>query len=87
LRKPGEAVTQPQLYQSYAREQIVSFFGSPDEAQSFCNGQWLIFAKTAICLANIEKWPEKSFFDNGSHFYWVAEQPSFAPVQVLDPKA
>lgn len=78
---------QPQLYGSYAREQIVSFFGSPDEAQSFCNGQWLIFAKTAICLANVGKWPEKSFFDNGSHFYWLADQPSFAPAQVLGPKA
>jgi hypothetical protein len=79
-------VTQPQLYQSYPAEKIVSFFGSPDEAR-FCNGQWLIFPKTAICLANVEKWPEKSFFDNGSHFYWVAEQPSFAPAQVLGPKA
>lgn len=61
-------MTEPQLYLSYAREKIVSFFGSPEEAQSFCNGQWLIFPKTAICLANVGKWPERSFFDNGSHF-------------------
>jgi hypothetical protein len=80
-------VIQPQLYQSYATEEIVSFFGSPDEAQRFCNGQWLIFPKTAICLANVSKWPEKSFFDNGSHFYWVADQPHFAPAHVLGPKA
>jgi hypothetical protein len=85
-------VTQPQLYQSYAKEKIVSFFGSPDEAQSFCNGQWLIFPKTAICLAHVDKWPERSFFDNGSHFYWVADQPyhvnsdrgfHFVPAQVV----
>jgi len=43
-------VSQPQLYQSYTTEKIVSFFGSPDEVQSFCNGQWRFFPKIAICL-------------------------------------
>ena len=33
----GGTVTEPQLYQSYAKEKIVSFFGSLDEAQSFRN--------------------------------------------------
>jgi len=63
-------VTQPELYQSYATEKIVSFFGAPGEAQSFCNGQWLIFPRTAICLANVGKGPKISFFENGSQFYW-----------------
>jgi hypothetical protein len=68
-------VTQPQLYQSYATEKIVSFFGAPGEAESFCNGQWLIFRKSVICLAHVGKGPERSFFENGSQFYWVADQP------------
>src|SRR5215475_5912106 len=68
-------VTQPQLYQSYETEKIISFFGSPVEAQSFCNGQWLIFPRTAICLANVGKGPKISFFENGSRLYWVADQP------------
>ena len=68
-------MTQPQLYQSYTIEKIVSFFGAPGEAQSFCNGQWLIFPRTAICLANVGKGPKISFFGNGSQFYWVADQP------------
>ena len=68
-------MTQPELYQSYATEKIVSFFGAPGEAQSFCNGQWLIFPRTAICLANVGKGPKISFFENGSQFYWVADQP------------
>jgi len=34
----GGTVTQSQLYESYAIEEIVSFFGAPGEAQSFCNG-------------------------------------------------
>src|SRR5262252_2807901 len=72
---PEGNVTRPQLYQSYAAEKIVSLFGSPGEAQSFCNGQWLIFPRTAICLANVGKGPKISFFENGSHFYWVADQP------------
>jgi len=79
-------VTEPQLYQSYAKEKIVSFFGSLDEAQSFRNSQWLIFPKTALCLAYVGKWPERSFFDNGSHFYWVADQSYFVPAQLVGPK-
>ena len=68
-------MTQPQLYQSYVTEKIVSFFGTPGEAESFCNGQWLIFPKSVICLAHVGKQPERSFFENGSQFYWVADQP------------
>jgi hypothetical protein len=68
-------VTQPQLYQPYETEKIISFFGSPGEAQSFCNGQWLIFPRTAICLASVGKGPKISFFENASQFYWVADQP------------
>jgi hypothetical protein len=64
-------------------EKIVSFFGAPGEAQSFCDGQWLIFPKSAICLANVGKWPERSFFENGSNFYWVADQPYWVPPQVV----
>src|SRR5262249_6553279 len=41
----------------------------------FCNGQWLIFPKTVICLAHVGKGPETSFFENGSQFFWVADQP------------
>ena len=72
---PGKegTVTQPQLYQSYTIEKIVSLFGVPGEAQSFCDGQWLIFARTSICLAKVGEGPEKSHFSNGSHFYWVAD--------------
>ena len=85
-------MTQPQIYQSYAIEKIVSFFGPPGEAQSFCSGQWLIFPKTAICLANVGEGPQTSHFGNGSHFYWVADQPyhvnsdpgwHFVPAQVV----
>jgi hypothetical protein len=68
-------VTQPQLYQSYLTEKIVSFFGAPGEAESFCNGQWLIFPKSVICLARVGKQLGRSFFENGSQFYWVADQP------------
>jgi len=85
-------VTQPRLYQSYAIEKIVSFFGAPGEAQSFCNGQWLIFPKHAICLTNVGEGPETSHFGNALHFYWVADQPyrvnsdpgwHFVPAQVV----
>jgi len=84
-------VTQPQLYQSYATEKIVSFFGAPDEAESLCNGQWLIFPKAVTCLANVGEGPAISHFASGSSFYWVADQPyhvnsdrgfHFVPAQV-----
>jgi hypothetical protein len=85
-------VTQPQLYKSYGTEKIVSFFGSPGEAQSLCNGQWLIFPKTVICLASVGERPAASHFGDASHFYWVADQPyhvspgpysHFVPAQVI----
>jgi hypothetical protein len=80
------------LYQSYAIDKIVSFFGMPDEAQSLCNGQWLIFPRTVICLANVGEGPATSHFTTGSGFYWVADQPyhvnsdrgfHFVPAQVV----
>lgn len=86
----------PQLYQSYTTEKIVSFLGAPSEAQSLCNGQWLILPETAICLANVGKEPKTSFFENGSRFCWVADQPYrvnndtssyFVPAQVVGPAA
>jgi hypothetical protein len=40
-------MTQPQLYQSYAIDKIVWFFGMPDEAQSLRSGQWLTFRARA----------------------------------------
>ena len=77
-------MTQPQLYQSYSTEKIVSFFGSSGEAQKFCNGQWLIFPKAAICISNVGNGLDRSFFKNGSQFFWVADQPSHAvPAQVI----
>ena len=89
-------MAQPQLYQSYAIEKVVSFFGALSETQSFCNGQWLIFPKTAICLANVGKGPKTSFFEKGSQFYWVADQPyhvknsatyfDIVPAQVVVPR-
>ena len=85
-------MTQPQLYQSYATEKIVSFFGAPEEAQSLCNGQWLILPKSVICPANVGEGPATSHFTGGSRFHWVADQPyhvnsdrgfHFIPAQVV----
>jgi hypothetical protein len=83
---------EPTLYAWYSAEQAISFFGSPDDAQRLCNGQWVILGYTAICLTNIgEKW-EASHFDKASSFNWVADQPyrvsdspgaKFVPAQVL----
>ena len=88
----GKIVTQPQLYESYAVEKIVSFFGVPGEAESLCNGQWLIFPGAVLCLADVGKGPKISFFNDASHFYWVADHPyrvnsdrdwHFLPAQVI----
>jgi hypothetical protein len=85
-------VTKPRLYESYPVEQAISFFGSPSEAQSLCNGQWLIFPNTVLCLTHAGEEPNASYFQDGSHFCWVADQPyrvndqpwsHFVPAQVL----
>lgn len=82
----------PKLYAWYSAEEAIAFFGSPDQAEQLCNGQWVIFPTTAICLTTIgEKWTS-SHFDKASSFYWIADQPyrvsnlpgaKFVPAQVL----
>ena len=83
---------QPELYKCYSIEEAISFFGSRSEAQSLCNGQWLIFPKAVICLTSIGTAPGSSYFQNGSHFCWVADQSysvsderwsHFVPAQVV----
>jgi hypothetical protein len=70
-------MTKPRLYESYPVEQAISFFGSPSEAQSLCNGQWLIFPNTVLCLTDAGEQPNASYFRDGSHFCWVATKTSF----------
>jgi hypothetical protein len=87
---------EPALYAWYSAEEAISFFGSPADAQQLCDGQWVIFERTAICLTNIgEKW-KASHFDKASSFYWVADQPyhvsdgrggSFLPTRVREGSA
>jgi hypothetical protein len=43
----------PKLYAWYSAEEAIAFFGAPDQAQRLCNGQWVIFPTTAICLTAI----------------------------------
>jgi len=82
----------PQLYRSYSGEQVISFFGEQDKVEWLCNGQWLIFPATVICMTQIGERPKTSHFHNGSRFCWVADQPYqlngrsgpyFVPEQVI----
>jgi hypothetical protein len=70
----------------------MSFFGAPNEAQRLCNGQWLIFPATVVCMTEIGEGPRKSHFKTGSRFCWVADQPyrvnerswsSFVPAEAV----
>jgi hypothetical protein len=83
----------PTLYAWYSAEEAISLFGSPDDAERLCEGQWVIFEKTALCLTTVgEKW-DASHFHDASSFYWVAKQPyrvsdgpgaKFLPARVRD---
>src|ERR1700687_2856449 len=86
------AMADPTLYEWYSAEEAISLFGSPDQAQRLCNGQWVILDNTAICLTNIGRKWEASHFHKAASFYWVAGQPyrvsdspgaKFVPAQVL----
>jgi hypothetical protein len=86
-------VPQPELYRQYRLDEAVSFFGSNAEAESLCDGQWLIFPNAVICLAKIGAPPQASHFGDASEFCWVADKPyrvndegdlHFVPAQVLD---
>jgi hypothetical protein len=67
-------MTDPTLYAWYSAEEATALFGAPDDAERLCDGQWVIFPTTAICLTAIgEKW-EASHFHDASSFYWVAKK-------------
>jgi hypothetical protein len=87
-------VADPELYKWYLAEEAISFFGSSDDGQHLCDGQWVIFPRTAICLAEIGKAEQKSYFQNGARFCWVADKPykisdrplaHFVPAEVTTP--
>lgn len=86
---------EPELYNWYATEQAISFFGSPDDGRHLCDGQWVIFPKIALCFAEIGKAEQKSHFRNAARFCWAAEQPyqvsdaplaRFVPAEVTAPR-
>jgi hypothetical protein len=88
-------VPDPELYSWYSAEEAVSFFGLSDNGQYLCDGQWVIFPRAAICLAEIDKAEQKSYFQNGARFCWVADKPyqvsdapmaRFVPPQVTAPR-
>lgn len=76
---------QPRLYEWYDRAAILALLGDPRNVTSFCDGQWLIAKKVAVCLTKVVKtWPGFDFFVNDlsfSHFgdartfIWVADKP------------
>lgn len=70
----------PELYKCYSAAEATSFFGAHDDARSFCNGQWLVFPTTVVCLTDIDETSTgreatKSHFEHASRFCWVADQP------------
>jgi hypothetical protein len=93
----GTSVPYPQLYNWYSLEQAISFFGARDDARSFCNGQWLVFPTTVVCLTDIDETntageATKSHFTNAAQFCWVADQsyrgsdgepPYFVPPEAI----
>jgi hypothetical protein len=98
--RAGESVANPELYNWYSADEATSFFGSPNDGRHLCNGQWVIFPKTAICLTEIgptskHKPKYKSYFGNGAQFCWLADQPyevsdsplaHFVPAEVTAPR-
>jgi hypothetical protein len=88
----------PELYTWYPLEQVISFFGARRDANSLCDGQWLIFPRTAVCLSTLGAAPKMSYFQTASYFCWVADRPyrvksererysHFVPAEVVGPEA
>jgi hypothetical protein len=72
-------VDRPELYRWYTADEAVSLFGPRDAAQSFCNGQWLVFPRTLVCLADIDETntareTTTSHFRKAAEFCWMADQ-------------
>ena len=76
---------EPTLYQEYDRHEVIGMFGSEADAHSLCDGQWIIFPKTILCLTTLGEWPKMSQFTTGSEFCWVADKPYLASEGQLYP--
>jgi hypothetical protein len=86
-------VSQPVLYERYSRQEAVALFGSGQEAESHCDGQWLVFPDALVLLAAVGE-PQMSRFEAASRFCWAAEKPyrvgrhgdaTFVPAEAVAP--
>jgi len=66
---------EPVFYNWYDRNTVIALFGCEAGAQSFCDGQWVIFPHSVICFAEIGEPPKLSHFTCGGEFCWVANKP------------
>ncbi len=66
---------EPTLYEQYDRSEAITLFGSVVEAQSLCDGQWVICPHVVVGFAEIGEPPRKCHFTNGGEFCWVADKP------------
>lgn len=83
------------LYDWFDRPSAIAAIGTLSEARTSCDGQRVIWDKAAICFADLGKVHDKSYFESGGTFAWVAEKPyavnnetymTFVPREVVGPK-
>ena len=66
----------PSLYQRYERQEAIALYGSEADAQTHCDGQWVIFPEVTLCFYQVGNPPRLSHFRNAGEFCWVADKPN-----------
>ena len=75
-------MSEPVLYQEYDWHEAVGLFGSDQQARVLCDGQWIIFPDTTLCLTTLGAPPKMSHFEAASRFCWVTDKPPI-PQEVI----
>jgi hypothetical protein len=58
------------IYQYYARDVILAYFGGVDAGQTFCHGEFVVFPQATVCLFTVRTSVAPSHFTAPSYFTW-----------------
>lgn len=62
------------LYSEFSGDEAMRLVGGQQQPRLVCDGQWAVFPDAVACFAEVGDCPNRSYFDSGSSFCWVADK-------------
>ena len=67
------------LHDSFTREEAIAAFGDPATAQSYCDGQFVVFPKAVLCFATVGNPDSQPFLGLPTSFVWKPGRLDYDP--------